>query len=200
MPEGHQCGVTAALGLTCKAFFPGCSPEAIPGPAAGAPGVVAEASPELGPRRCHPHPHPLPQPWHCRHSSGPRQIHPLSSCLLRRSLQGTAAHGCGRSRQGTAPAGPSTEHSPAEAQLPPPVNTAVPPTGRINKELRREATHIPGALHLCIPNPCVSCLHTAPHHTGWQCLGLGFLFWLILNRVARSRSKIRCFSCVRGFT
>lgn len=63
MLESHQCGIAAALGLTCKAFFPGCSPEAVPAPAGGAPGVVAEASPEVGPApRRHPHPHPHPSP------------------------------------------------------------------------------------------------------------------------------------------
>lgn len=82
MLESQQCGITAALGLTCKAFFPGCSPEAVPGPAGGAPGVVAEASPEVGPPSCcHPHPHHIPTLAQS-HRSGPNQIHSLSSCLL----------------------------------------------------------------------------------------------------------------------
>lgn len=176
MPESPPCGISAALGLTCKAFFPGCPPEAVPGPAAGAPGVVAEASPEVGPPPCcHPHPHHSPalaQEPQVRAKANPSpQLLPLkldwnSSCPGEgcRSLLTMALAGAGRAAQGSSPQrGPSTEHSPGKAWLPPPVNTAVPPTGRINKELCTSA----------FPTPA-STVCTQHFVVGWACSALGF--------------------------
>lgn len=116
-----------------------------------------------------------PRPWHRSHRSGPKQIHSLSSCLLswtgtasaQEKLQVTPDHGSGRSRKKSQgqqpPAGSQHRAQPRKAWLPPPVNTAVPSTGRINKELCTSA----------FPTPA-STVCTQHFIVGWLCLALGF--------------------------
>lgn len=86
MFDSHQHGIKYAFGLTCEAFFPCTLPEAIPCLAGGAPGVVAEASPQAGlPRRLHPRPYGSSGLKRNCSVLGAQQIHSPSFCLLSRT-------------------------------------------------------------------------------------------------------------------
>lgn len=83
MLSSHRRGIKYAFGLTCEAFFPCALPEAVPCLAGGAPGVVAEASPQGGlPRHLHPHPDPLSVSERNCSALGPQQSHSPSFCLF----------------------------------------------------------------------------------------------------------------------